>query len=74
MLEVDRTRCLEAAHDDAEPVLGAVAFVEELEGRTADDEATELSPDWCRARLLADEAPVRITTTRSAMRKISSRR
>jgi hypothetical protein len=59
-VEVDRarTRCLEAAHDDPGRSWSAVAFVKELEGRTADDEANELVGIGVAHGLLADEAPV----------------
>jgi hypothetical protein len=76
-VEVDRARPrrLEAAHDDPGRPWRAVPLVEEFEVRAADDEASELVGIGVAHRFLADEArPSRITTTRSAIRKISSRR
>ena len=59
-VEVDRARSrrLEAAHDDPGRPWRAVALVEELEGRAADDQADELVGSGVAHGLLADEAPV----------------
>ena len=59
-VEVDRARPrrLEAAHDDPGPPWSALAFVEKLERRAADDEANELVGIGLAHGLLTDEAPV----------------
>jgi hypothetical protein len=59
-LEVDRARSrgLETAHDDPRQAWQGLAFVEELERRTSDDEADEFVGIGVAHGLLADEAPV----------------
>ena len=49
---------LEAAHDEPGRPRDALALVEELEGRAADDEANELVGIGLTHGLLADQAPV----------------